>query len=55
MYFLALGRWGLAAGRFFIWKRIYWKGKWTPFVKIEKRYDKWRGSDEKYCIYKRSI
>ena len=38
MYAIALGRWNMSVGRWFVCKRIYLKGwRWTPFVKIEKR------------------
>jgi len=38
-----LGRWCDAAGPFFALRRIYWRGKWTPFCRIRKRYPSWRG------------
>lgn len=38
MYAIRLGRWSNAAGRFFLWDRIYSKGfKWTPFVRVRRR------------------
>jgi len=33
-----LGKWSHAAGRWFVWDRIYYKGyKWTPFCKVHRR------------------
>lgn len=34
------GRWNSAAGRRFIWQRIYWDGwRWTPFCRVRRRYE----------------
>lgn len=44
IYFVALGRWNHAAGRWFARERIWWRGHcWTPFVKVKWRYpwDSW--------------
>lgn len=38
IYFVALGRWNHAAGRWFIRERIWWRGyRWTPFVRVRWR------------------
>jgi hypothetical protein len=37
---IRFGRWSNSAGDYFIWKRIYWRGKWTPFCWVRKRYNK---------------
>jgi hypothetical protein len=37
MLWIALGQWNLAAGRRFTRRRIYFKGYWTPFVKLHTR------------------
>lgn len=37
MIWFSFRKYSLAAGRFFHYKRIYIKHKWTPFVKIEWR------------------
>ena len=35
MYWISLGRWNGAHGRFFSRERIWWKGYiWTPFVRV---------------------
>lgn len=43
---LALGQWSGAYGDIFRRERIYWRGRWTPFVWITRRYPLrrfWRG------------
>jgi hypothetical protein len=41
MILIRFGRWSHAAGRFFVWDRIYWKGwKWTPFCRVKRRHVK---------------
>ena len=36
---IRLGRWDRAAGRWFIWRRIWWGGyRWTPFCRVTLRY-----------------
>jgi hypothetical protein len=39
MIAIRLGRWSHAADTWFVWDRIYLNGyKWTPFVRVAKRY-----------------
>lgn len=46
MIIINFGRWNHAAGRFFVLKRIYWKGyKWTPFCRVKKRYELYHFAD----------
>jgi len=62
IYGLSLGSCHGDSGIFFKTTRVYVRGyRWTPFVKIEKRYSKWLGffpPDEKkwdviiYCALK---
>jgi hypothetical protein len=40
MFLIRFGKWSTCSTKWFIWHRIYWKGKWTPFIKIKKRYKK---------------
>lgn len=43
MIIIRLGRWDYAAGRFFTYTRICWRGQRTPFCRIKKRYASWLG------------
>jgi hypothetical protein len=43
MIWMSFARWSASAGMFFVFKRIYRKGRWTPFVKVKKRYKTWLG------------
>lgn len=43
MIVLHLGRWCHASGHFFSLSRIYWRGQWTPFCRVKKRYGSWFG------------
>ena len=38
MIWINFEKWNNAGGSVFIKKRIYRKGKWTPFIKISIRY-----------------
>lgn len=38
MIFIAFGKWSASAGRFFTMQRFYYRGHWTPFVKVGIRY-----------------
>lgn len=39
MIAIRFGRWSHAAGRWFVWDRIYWHGwRWTPFCRLSWRY-----------------
>lgn len=50
MIIISLGRWFSASGRFFIRTRIYWRGRWTPFCRIRKRYRSWFGYWQKPSV-----
>ena len=39
MFWLALGRWSHDAGEHFVRERVYWLGRWTPFVHMKRRYN----------------
>lgn len=42
MIWISFAKWGGKGGYFLSWRRIYTKkGRWTPFCRIEKRYDSW--------------
>ena len=41
MYWIALGGWSEFYGHRVVSTRIYWKGKWTPFVKLTLRRWTW--------------
>jgi len=43
MITISMGRWITYGGRFFLLRRIYWRGRWTPFCRVYKRYDSWLG------------
>ena len=43
MIVISFGRWSYAAGFFFVRERVYWRGHWTPFCRIQKRYQSWFG------------
>lgn len=43
MILLNFDTWNSKHGYFLSWRRIYRKGKWTPFCRIGRRYDSWRG------------
>jgi len=45
MYIIGLNFdvWSNCGGIFFKYSRIRFRGKWTPFVKVRKRYKKWFG------------
>lgn len=32
------GEWSSDCGNIFVWKRLYFRGKWTPFVRMRRRY-----------------
>lgn len=34
---IAFGRWSRAAGPRYVRTRIYWRGRWTPFVRVKRR------------------
>ena len=34
MIMFRLGRWSHETARFFIYTRVYWKGRWTPLCKM---------------------
>lgn len=36
--FLSLARWSSSSGSWFIYDRIYVRGRWTPFVTVRLRY-----------------
>lgn len=38
MIWLSFKKWSSKYMRYLCYTRIYHKGKWTPFVKIKKRY-----------------
>lgn len=38
MLWFALGKWSSHSGRFFILERYYYRGKWTPIVRVSFRY-----------------
>ncbi len=38
-----LGSWSGSSGVFLRWERIYWKGHWTPFCHVRRRYRSWLG------------
>ena len=41
LYWISFGKWSNAGGPYFCAWRWYWKGyRWTPFVKLTKRYVK---------------
>ena len=40
---LSFDTWNSKHGYFLSWRRIYRKGKWTPFCRVGKRYDSWSG------------
>jgi hypothetical protein len=40
MILLNISNWCEHGSQFFVWHRIYWKGKWTPFCKVYSR-KKW--------------
>ncbi len=51
MYMINFGFWDSAGGQFFLSQRIYTKnGKWTPFIKIKKRYCKHGKGKTDYCL-----
>jgi len=37
MIWLSFARWSCAAGAMFILRRIYFAGRWTPFVRVYSR------------------
>lgn len=37
MIAISLGRWDRTAGPRFVRERIYWRGRWTPFCKVQLR------------------
>ena len=37
MIWLNFSRWSLQAGAVFILRRIYWRGRWTPLVRVSSR------------------
>ena len=37
MIWLSFARWSCAAGAVFILRRIYFAGRWTPFVRVYSR------------------
>src|SRR5690625_1222240 len=43
MLWVSFSRSDYMAGMFFTAERIYVKGKWTPFVRLQKRYKSWFG------------
>jgi hypothetical protein len=43
MVWLSFARWSSASGVFFVRERIYRNGRWTPLVKVRKRYKSWLG------------
>lgn len=47
MITLGFGKWHSASGIFFVRARIYWRGRWTPFCTIRKRYSSWLGFFQK--------
>lgn len=40
MIAVRLGAWSTVCGIWFLWERIYWRHRWTPFVRIQWRYPK---------------
>lgn len=34
----SMGQWSTAAGRFFVRERYYYRGRWTPLVRVRLRY-----------------
>lgn len=38
MIWLSFSKWSSCSKRYLIRSRIYYKGKWTPFVKLRLRY-----------------
>ena len=42
MIWISFGRWDSAAGRWFKRKRIRLGGRWSPFVRVRKRYPSYR-------------
>jgi len=45
MRWISFRRYDNAAGKFFITKRIRTKsGKWTPFIRVKRRYQRWQDS-----------
>ena len=38
MIFLNFEKWSTAAGEFFTWRRIYFRGRWTPIVTFTWRH-----------------
>lgn len=44
VYALSFGRWHSASGFFFVRERLYRsRHRWTPFVRVRKRYKTWLG------------
>lgn len=44
MWWISFGRWNHSAGRWLVLKRYFWRGyRWTPFVRISKRYGRPKG------------
>jgi hypothetical protein len=44
MIWLSFANWHSSSGRFFTLTRIYSPGwRWTPFVRVRKRYRSWFG------------
>ena len=37
-WFIRFGRWSSSSGRWLVWQRIYLRGRWTPFVRVWRRY-----------------
>lgn len=38
-YWISLQKWNTSCGKYLTRERVYYRGKWTPFVKLRKRYD----------------
>lgn len=38
MIALSSRKWSSSAGRIFIAKRLYYKNRWTPFIRLSLRY-----------------
>ena len=44
MYWLSFKKWDSSHGIFFVYERAYIRGyKWTPFIRVRKRYKTWLG------------
>lgn len=51
MYWISFKKYSGGGGYFFKFRRIYHNGKWTPFIRVKKRYDSWFGFWHKESNY----